>query len=170
MNNYDYLLGNHTRAFSMNDFNMLSQADLSPNLNQMINPNMNMPNQNMNTANQGIQLYTPDEAYNKGNLFSNLYNQYKDYKPTILRANNERERMFLELSRMAFAAHELNLYLDNYPNNSSMLRLFSDYSNRANALKKDYEQKYGPITVSSTNGSKIPFEWENEAWPWEGEF
>ena len=99
----------------------------------------NISSANMNNTN--MNLYTPEEAYDKGNLFANLYQQYKNYKPTILRANNEKERMFLEFSRMAFAAHELNLFLDNFPNNSSMLRLFSDYSNRANALKKEYENK-----------------------------
>lgn len=156
MNNYEYLLNNYNRAFSTNDFNMLAPSDLIANNNTGINSN--------------IQLYTPQEAYDKGNLFSNLYQQYKDYKPATLRANNERERMFLEFSRMAFAAHELNLFLDNYPDNSSILRLFNDYSNRANALSQEYQQKYGPITVSNSNGSKVPFEWVNEAWPWEGEF
>lgn len=170
MNNYDYLLGNYNRAFSMNDFNMLTQADLLPSQNMKMPNNLSSTNANMNTSNAGVQLYTPVEAYDKGNLFANLYSQYKDYKPVILRANNERERMFLEFSRMAFAAHELNLYLDNYPDNSSILRLFHDYSTRANALKQEYEQKYGPITVSSSNGNTVPFQWVNSAWPWEGEF
>lgn len=172
MNNYDYFLNNYERALAMNDFNMLTQADLSPNMTQMMpstqNQNTNM-NASTNTNMPNISLYTPQEAYEKGNLFSNLYQPYKNYQPAVLRANSERERMFLEFSRMAFAAHELNLYLDNYPNNSSMLRLFSDYSNRANALKKEYEQKYGPLTVSSTSGTKVPFEWVNVTWPWEGE-
>ena len=91
-----------------------------------------------------------------------------NYKPAVLRATNERERMFLEFSRMAFAAHELNLYLDNYPDNSSMLRLFHDYSNRASALMEEYQKKYGPIVVSSS-GVNIPFQWVNSTWPWEGE-
>ncbi len=165
MNNYEYLLNNYNRAFSANDFNILPQT----NQNQNQNPNSNI-NNNILGINPNIQLYTPQEAYDKGNLFSNLYQQYEGYQPTILKANNERERMFLEFSRMAFAAHELNLFLDNYPNNSSMLRLFSDYANRAKNLEQEYQQKYGPITVSNTSGEKIPFQWENEAWPWEGEF
>lgn len=165
MNNYDYLLNNYNRAFSMNDFNMLNQSDLLPkqNMNMPQNPaSMNMPNPNFN-------LYTPQEAYDKGNLFANLYKQYKNYRPATLRANNERERMFLEFSRIAFAAHELNLFLDNYPDNSSMLRLFHDYSNRAEMLKEEYEKKYGPLTVSSSNDT-TPFQWVKESWPWEGEF
>jgi len=166
MNNYDYLLNNYNRAFSVNDFNMLAQNDLLPIQNMEMPTNTSSANMN----NTNMKLYTPEEAYDKGNLFANLYQQYKNYRPTVLRASNERERMFLEFSRMAFAAHELNLFLDNFPNNSSMLRLFSDYSNRANALKKEYENKYGPITVSSTNGSTTPFEWVKDAWPWEGEF
>ena len=141
MNNYDYLLNNYNRAFSMNDFNMLNQSDLLPkqNMNMPQNPaSMNMPNPNFN-------LYTPQEAYDKGNLFANLYKQYKNYRPATLRANNERERMFLEFSRMAFAA------------------------NRAEMLKEEYEKKYGPLTVSSSNDT-TPFQWVKESWPWEGEF
>ena len=167
MNNYDYLLNNYNRAFSMNDFNMLTQADLLPHQNMEM-PNSTTSSTNMNNMNM-MRLYTPEEAYDKGNLFANLYQQYQNYRPQVLKATNEKERMFLEFSRTAFAAHELNLFLDNFPNNSSMLRLFNDYSNRANVLKEEYEKKYGPINVSSSNDT-TPFEWENEAWPWEGEF
>ncbi len=162
MNDYDYLLNQYNTANSFRDFNVLAQNGLLPNMNTGMNQS------NMNMVNANIQLYTPQEAYEKGNLFSNLYQQYMNYKPAVLRATNERERMFLEFSRMAFAAHELNLYLDNYPDNSSMLRLFHDYSNRASALMEEYQKKYGPIVVSSS-GVNIPFQWVNSTWPWEGE-
>lgn len=128
--------------------------------------NMNM-NNNMSNS---MTLFNVTDAYNNGNLYSNLYSQYKDYKPTILKANNEKEQLLLELSRVAFAAHELNLYLDLYPNDESMLALFNDYRQEANSLLEQYESKYSPLNVSSDNMEKSPFAWENTSWPWEDRY
>ena len=112
-------------------------------------------------------LYTPEEGYNKGNLFADLYEEYKNYKPVTLKANNEQGALFLELSRYAFAAHELNLYLDLHPEDSTMLTLFNDYRERANKLVQEYESKYGPLTVSS-NSDTTNFLWQSQNWHWEG--
>lgn len=128
--------------------------------------NMNM-NNNMSNS---MTLFNVTDAYNNGNLYSNLYSQYKNYKPTILKANNEKEQLLLELSRVAFTAHELNLYLDLYPNDESMLALFNDYRQEANSLLEQYESKYGPLNVSSDNMEKSPFAWENTSWPWEDRY
>lgn len=128
--------------------------------------NMNM-NNNMSNS---MTLFNVTDAYNNGNLYSNLYSQYKNYKSTILKANNEKEQLLLELSRVAFAAHELNLYLDLYPNDESMLALFNDYRQEANSLLEQYESKYGPLNVSSDNMEKSPFAWENTSWPWEDRY
>lgn len=116
--------------------------------------------------NNNSSLYTPIEGYNKGNLFADLYEGYKNYKPVSLVAGNEQQKLFLELSRMAFAAHELNLYLDLNPDDETMLSLFNDYKKRANNLMMEYENKYGPLTISSDNLSS--FLWEKQDWPWEG--
>lgn len=121
---------------------------------------------NMMNNNQP-NLYTPEEGYNKGNLFADLYLGYKNYKPVKLQANNEKDALFLELSRYAFAAHELNLYLDLHPEDTTMLALFNDYRTRANQLMMNYENKYGPLTVSSDELSSS-FLWEEDKWPWEG--
>ena len=117
--------------------------------------------------NNNSSLFTPKEGFEKGNLFANLYSQYKNYKPAKLRADNERERMYLELSEIAFASHELNLYLDVHPNDTSMIALFNDYRKKEMELTKAYEQKYGPLTVNSENSSANHFSWVDGSWPWE---
>ena len=124
-------------------------------------------NNSMYQANNMSSLFPPEEGYNKGNLFASLYDQYKNYRPAILKASNERERLLLDLSRMAFAAHELNLYLDLNPTDISMLTLFNDYRMRTNELMKEYESKYGPLTVSSDNVGQNNFMWVKDTWPWE---
>lgn len=123
---------------------------------------------NMNNINPS--LVTPTEGYNRGNMFANLYSQYKNYRPETLRASNEQERLFLELSRTHFAAHELNLYLDLNPNDVSMIKLFNDYRERCEQLTKEYEQKYGPLSIKSDSLNQTPFMWEKSPWPWEDRF
>jgi hypothetical protein len=105
---------------------------------------------NSNNMNMGNPLLvTPTEGYNRGNMFADLYDQYKNYRPVTLRGNTDQERLFLELSRMCFAAHEINLYLDLNPNDVSMIRLFNDYREKTNELVKEYESKYGPLNTMS---------------------
>lgn len=155
--------------------NMINNSYRNMNTNTNVNvPNMGINNMNgmnntnnINSASSMQSLYTPEEGYNNGILFANLYNQYKNYKPVVLSANNEKERMLLELARLSFAAHELNLYLDLNPNDNSMLALFNDYRMQANDLEKQYEAKYGPLSISSNSLERAPFAWEETTWPWE---
>lgn len=142
----------------MNNYNYLSY-------DWYRNSNFNYPNMNNYTNNN---LYNPTEGFEKGNMFPNLYNQYKNYRPIKPKASTEREVLLNELSAICFAAHELNLYLDMHPNDQRMIKLFNDYIKKENDLKEEYEKKYGPLSTSSGN-MKTPFSWENEKWPWEVE-
>ena len=112
------------------------------------------------------ELFKPDMAFRNGNLFSNLYQGYKNYKPASLNASSEKERKMMELSEICFDAHELNLYLDLHPEDRSMFLLFQDYQKRADQLKNEYEEKYGPLCIDSE--MKNNFTWSNTNWPWEG--
>lgn len=120
-----------------------------------------------NNQNSMPSLYAPEEGYEKGNTFKNLYVPYKNYKPAKLQARNQREALLLELSKYGFAAHELNLYLDLHPEDRSVLQLFNDYSMQAKKLIEEYENKYGPLKVSS-DVMQTSFTWQENAWPWEG--
>lgn len=152
MYNYDFMNNDWVRNMNMN-------MDMNFNINNNLYKGMMNP-----------LLFNPTDAYNYGNLFSNLYNQYKNYKPEILKPRNEREQLFLDLSRLSFAAHELNLYLDLHPEDESVLALFNDYRREANALIKQYETKYGPLNISSDSLEKGPFAWEITSWPWEDQY
>ncbi len=112
-------------------------------------------------------LFTPAVGFDNGNMFSNLYSPYKNYKPANVSANNDRESLMRELGRISFAAHELNLYLDLHPEDSSMITLFNDYREQANQLMREYDQKFGPLTISSNSLNQTPFMWEKDVWPWE---
>lgn len=119
-------------------------------------------------GNRAVSLYSPEEGYMRGNLFPELYDSYKNYKPVLLRATDEQSKMLLELSAISFANHELNLYLDLHPNDESVLTLFNDYRRKTNTLMNEYENKYGPLTINSDSLNASPFLWEADVWPWEG--
>ena len=129
------------------DFNMYNEIDYFNNFSE--------------ESNNSLDLFSPYEGYIKGNLFKNLYQEYKNYRPSRLNVNSEKMEMLVNIGQMGFASHELNLYLDNYPNNRKALELFNKYSNMTNKLIKEYENKYGPLTLGGIN-EDVPFNWENE--------
>jgi len=71
-----------------------------------------------------------------------------------------RKSLLNKIRELEFAAVDLNLYLDNFPNNRDALLL---------SLKKEYEDNYGMLTNFGSSTSKYPWSWINDPWPWESE-
>ena len=115
---------------------------------------------------QNNNLFGPYEGYLKGNLFKDLYEQYNNYKPATLKPTSEKEQELFNLNQIHFAMHDLNLYLDVFPNDKEALSKFMEYENIYNELLENYEKKYGPINVNNTLGN-TPFNWVNTSFPWE---
>ena len=136
-----------------------------PDMNVFNNTFLQPSNQEV-TANQNLaEAY---EGFLRGNLFNNLYEQYKNYRPAKLIPNNEQAELLLNVDQLTFAAHELNLYLDIYPNDTNMIKLFNKYQEMASEAIKRYENKYGPLTLS-TPSNPDTFSWQAYSWPWEME-
>lgn len=153
---YNYLNG-------YNDMNYM------PNSNQMIddlNYQSLMPN-NINISNNQIKnIINTEEGFKRGNMFKNLYDEYKNYKPVKLTASSEREDMLLQIMEYAFAMIDLQLYLNMYPNDKEALNLFNKYLNNKKDLTNMFEEKYGPLTIDS-DAQKNNWLWYNSPWPWE---
>lgn len=144
----------------MNNFNM--EAYLN---GMLINSGAPIkPNNNSKSA-----LYGPYEGFIKGNMFSNLYDPYKDYQPAQLTPTSQFEEDLLNLNQMQFAAHEANLFLDNFPNDNNMIKKFNEFRQNYNTLLSNFESKYGPVVVTSDVLNTTPWAWDNEPWPWEGD-
>ena len=135
-------------------------------MNRDFNYNYNCYPNNMDRDMNNPKFFTEREGYLRGNMFRNLYSQYKNYEPAILRPTNEQEEMFLRMSEAEFATHDLNLYLDLYPNDGNALDLFNKYRKEANRLMMEYEEKYGPILISSDSLNTSPFLWQTLIFPW----
>lgn len=151
-------------GYGYQDMSLLNNIFMkSNNTNQNINQN----NMNNNMG-QNQNLAQPYEGFIRGNLFNNLYDQYKNYRPARLAPNNEQAELLLNVSQLSFAAHDIRLYLDVHPNDTGMINLFNQYQQQANEAIRIYEQKYGPILQSSLSEANA-FSWEAYAWPWEME-
>lgn len=162
MNNYNDEKFGYSDMMSINNL-MLPDVSLMFDEKTPAIPRPNATNEEAQLA----SIATPTQGYVQGNLFNNLYQGYKNYRPFPLQARNEQERMFLQYSELAFAAHELNLFLDNYPNNTKAIRLFNQYREASNQALNAYEEKYGPITITSNTLNQTPWTWATQNFPWD---
>ena len=127
-----------------------------------IGMNMDMGSKNNN------DFADPKEAFLRGNLFNDLYDPYKNYKYGMLNPTNKKEEMLYNLLMYKFVLKELNLYLDNYPNDSESLMLYNKYLSEEKKLCDQYEKMYGPLTTDSLNIGTNSWKWVKSPWPWEG--
>lgn len=78
-----------------------------------------------------------------------------------------REELMEKIRELQFAAVELNLFLDNHPENKQALSDYNKISEDLSQLKRMYEEKCGPLTNYGYAPSQYPWQWVNEPWPWE---
>lgn len=71
------------------------------------------------------------------------------------------------IQKIQFYAVELNLYLDNFPNDKEATSDYKEISRKLDALISEYELKYGPIRSFGDAYVENPLEWVNQPWPWE---
>lgn len=106
------------------------------------------------------------DGFKRGNMFDNLYDGYKNYKPEELKAGSEREDLIMQIDEQRFAMIDLGLYLDIYPNDRNALSLFNTSLKKEKELITLYESKYGPMTLSSPVQTEN-YLWIRSPWPWE---
>ncbi|MBQ4324604.1 MAG: spore coat protein CotJB [Clostridia bacterium] len=76
------------------------------------------------------------------------------------------------LQALSFAMQEALLYLDGHPDSTAAARYYNKVSTAYEAAKREYEEKYGPLSVgggtaANTNGRWL---WVEGPWPWEVTF
>lgn len=80
----------------------------------------------------------------------------------------EREKLMKQLQMYDFAVIEAGLFLDTHPNDKEALNYFNKVRKLAENAREDYEKKYGPNLMTSTEG-RTNWEWALKPWPWEVE-
>lgn len=130
--------------------------------------NSNFEGKNSRNVNyQNDNLFNPYQGLIRGNLFKNIYQPYKNEKPYEIKPMNEQAKMLTELDSLEFALIDLNLYLDVYPDDREAIQLFNQYRIERQNLLNQYQNKYGPILISSEALNQAPWMWDNRPWPWE---
>lgn len=79
-------------------------------------------------------------------------------------------RLLNKVREISFAVVELNLFLDTHPDCREALSLFKKLCANKEALIREYQSKYGPLTPCASRDN-TPFEWVSECnpWPWQKE-
>ena len=135
------------------------------NLNQYDIKNNEFKNYNKDYINKRDNLDLENGFY-LGNIFSDLYKPYKNFKPKKINAYSEQQKMLLRIQELDFIINDLNLYLDVYPNDMKCYELFKKYCLELESLKKKYEEKYQVLEL--INDTKGKYTWIDEPWPWDG--
>lgn len=78
---------------------------------------------------------------------------------------NERNALMKEIMAYSFAAYEWNLYLNTHPTDRMALEMFRKMAAKANELKMQYVEKFGPIVAQDVNSTQ-EWTWVNDPWPW----
>ncbi len=77
----------------------------------------------------------------------------------------ERERLLKRLATFDFAIIELHLFLDTHPNDEEIQHKLEDYNTKSSVLRREFEEKYGPIIARQQNGNN--YGWIADPWPWD---
>lgn len=132
-----------------------------------INFDVNNININNYRKDKVKDLYSSKEGLNKGNMFRNEYDPYKNYIYKVV-VKGERDSLLLKIQELSFKVVDLNLYLDIYPGDTMM---FDEFKKTLNELKKEkelYEKTYGPLCLEGTLYSNN-YNWVKNPWPWMNE-
>ena len=129
-------------------------------------------NMNFNKCSYDISVNPNDlfDIYNgfiRGNIFPNLYNQYKLSRPFDIKPINSQAELLTKVDAYCFFSHDLNLYLDTHPDDDKMINLFKEVSADADMAVAEYEDKFGPLFSDSSKG--FPWTWNKSPWPWEND-
>ena len=78
-----------------------------------------------------------------------------------------REAMLLELQQLSFVLVDLNLYLDNNPNDQQAINYFNCFFQNYWEKKSAYEMQFGPLANFGYTPAAYPWNCINDPWPWE---
>ena len=120
---------------------------------------------NVQNYNQNIE--DTETGFLKGNMFKDLYDPYKNYQPQVIKPRNEKERLMYEIMMYGFGMNDLVLYLDTNPQDQNALTKFSNLQNEYKRAVRNYENKFGPINLTSDSLEKLPWPWLKD-WPFGG--
>ena len=113
-----------------------------------------------------MNLYDPNQAFKAGTIFKALDKPYKTYKMPTLTPTSQREALMMEIQKYGLVTHDLDLYLDVYPDDENAIALRRKYYKEYKDLKDAYEKMNPPFELCSDEMNKVPFPWSTTKFPW----
>jgi hypothetical protein len=165
MNNYANMMNNFPDNFEQFQNAQKPKTELKEKLDTQAGDNMNFNKCDFNGEANPNQVYDVYNGFIRGNMFPDLFNEYKLTRPYDIKPMNEQAEMLTKVDAYSFALNDINLYLDTHPNDQKMINLFKQYSEDVKTVTREYESKYGPLYASSSEG--YPWDWNNMPWPWD---
>ena len=77
------------------------------------------------------------------------------------------QELLNNIRKLQFYCIDLNLYLDNFPDNEEATKDLQAVSHKLGILVRQYEEKYGPLTNFGSASAESPMCWTSLPWPWE---
>ncbi|MBB4826157.1 spore coat protein JB [Sporosarcina luteola] len=85
-------------------------------------------------------------------------------------AFQEERELMLQLQEADFVVVELTLYTDTHPNDQDALNQWREAIKRASAIRRQYESRYGPLSLHSIpteQAIEAGWRWNQPPWPWQ---
>lgn len=82
------------------------------------------------------------------------------------------EKMMIkrQIDALAFAIHEMVLFLDTHPHDRKAMELLREYRRRRSEAIKNYEAKFGDFIETTEDVKPTNYwRWLDSPWPWEKE-
>lgn len=85
----------------------------------------------------------------------------------MMKQQSEQCQLLQKINQVSFAVNDITLYLDTHPTDQKALEYFQHYNNQRMVALKQYECKYGPLTLDTAT-AKGRWLWSTQPMPWEG--
>jgi len=128
---------------------------------------VNIGNINVNNIRAKDELFSAKEGLNKGNMFTNIYEPYKNYIYKVV-VSGERDELLLKIQELTFKVIDLGLYLDINSKDEKIYYEFRNASKELKMAKEIYEKNYGPLCLTETEYYS-EYKWSKNPWPWMNE-
>ena len=79
-----------------------------------------------------------------------------------------RDELLKKLTTLDFMLIDMGLYLNTHPDDRRAIAIHNQISADADALRKEFEAKFGPLCARTANEAES-WQWINQPWPWEEE-
>ena len=172
--NNDYDFNNHEHNdVDINKFNIKKELEKNMYENNYksnewdTDVKVNIGNINVNNIRVKNELYSAKEGLNKGNMFTSIYDPYKNYIYKVV-VSGERDELLLKIQELTFKTIDLGLYLDVNPQDEKVYYEFRNASKELKKAKEIYEKNYGPLCLTETEYYS-EYKWNKNPWPWMNE-